>query len=168
MYGAFRLRPLISLMPVDTILILGGDGLLMGSRKEGRMYPLPLESFPHCIRFCQQVVKPLTKTFGKGQTMKIIFTAGTIEKTTVEFIRGWFWGKIRIRADGKEVYVNSIANLATHFSLKLTRCYDFSVGVKEVKKIQIKTTRPLLLAGLRPQKYEVFCDGQLIATQEGY
>jgi hypothetical protein len=100
--------------------------------------------------------------------MKITFIAGTEEKTTVEFTRGWFWGKIRIRANGKEVYANSIANPATHIGLKLICCYEVAVGEKEITKIKIRKTRPLFLAGFRPQTYEVICDGQLIVTQKGY
>ncbi len=100
--------------------------------------------------------------------MKFTLTVGTTEKTTVEFTSDWFWGKIRIRANGKEVYANSIANPASHFSFTLSKCYEFTVGEKETKKIQIRRIRPLILAGARPHKYSVFCDGQLIAEHEGY
>ena len=100
--------------------------------------------------------------------MKFTFTVGMAEKTTVEFTRGGFWGKIRIRANGQEVYANSIANPATHFSLTLDRGCELTVGEKEIQKIQIRKTRPLFLAGFRPHTYQVFCDGRLIAQHIGY
>ena len=101
--------------------------------------------------------------------MKITFTVGAEEKTLVEFTRDCFLGKIRIKADGKEVYSNRIADLSTQFEMMdMTRCYDVTVGEKEIKKIQIRKTRPRLWPGLRPQTYEVFCDGQLITTRKGY
>lgn len=99
--------------------------------------------------------------------MKFDFTVGDTEKTNVEFSRGWFWGKITIKANGKTVYSNNVFSPATHFSLTLCRQYEFTVGDREVKTIRIEKTRPLLIAGVRSQKYRVFCDGVLLAEYEG-
>ena len=100
--------------------------------------------------------------------MEITFTVGHTEKTTVKYTRGWFLGKVRIQADKKVVFTNSIANPATHFSLTLTRCCKFSVGDKEIKNLEIHTIRPLLFAGFRPHTYKVFWNDDLITEKTGY
>jgi hypothetical protein len=45
--------------------------------------------------------------------------------------------------------------------------FEFNVGQQEQHKVAIEKQRALLLAGLRPQKYRVFVDGQLIQSSEG-
>jgi hypothetical protein len=52
-------------------------------------------------------------------------------------------------------------------SLKLTKRYEFTVGTTEQHQIAIEKKRKLFLAGVRPQQYRVFIDGQLVQTYEG-
>jgi hypothetical protein len=53
------------------------------------------------------------------------------------------------------------------FSLSLVRKYEFGVGTSERHSVRIEKVRKLLLAGVRPQKYRVYVDGQLIKEYEG-
>ena len=52
-------------------------------------------------------------------------------------------------------------------SARLTRRYEFTVGVAEPHAIVIEIKRKIFLAGFRPMRYRVFIDGQLVQTYEG-
>jgi hypothetical protein len=45
--------------------------------------------------------------------------------------------------------------------------FDQFVGNLELHQIAIEKKRKLFLAGLRPQRYRIFIDGQLAQTYEG-
>jgi hypothetical protein len=100
--------------------------------------------------------------------MKFAFTVGTPESHRVEFSRSALSGTMSIKVDGKTVATKSAANLGTHFSLKLTRRYTFTVGTPEQHQVTIEHQRPLLFAGFRPQTYRVFVDGEVIEERTGY
>ena len=94
--------------------------------------------------------------------MQFSFMVGVQEKHQVDFSFDQFIGNLEIRIDGQPV-VKDFRMLA----LRLTKRYEFSVGVNEKHHIAIEKKRKLFLAGLRPQQYRIFIDGNLVQTYEG-
>jgi hypothetical protein len=94
--------------------------------------------------------------------MKFSFTVGVNEMHQVDFSFDQFIGNVEIRVDGQPA-VKDFRML----SLKLTKRYELSVGVNEKHHIVIEKRRKLFLAGLRPQRYRIFIDGNLAQTYEG-
>jgi len=72
------------------------------------------------------------------------------------------FGNLEIRVDGQPLVKDFRL-----FSLKPTKRYAFTVGLQEQHYLAIEKKRKLFLAGLRPQQYRVFIDGQLVQTHEG-
>ena len=70
-------------------------------------------------------------------------------------------GNLNILVDGQ-----STVKDFRMFSLSLTKRYEFTVGVEERHNVVIEKKRKLFLAGLRPQHYRIFIDGQLVQTYE--
>ena len=94
--------------------------------------------------------------------MNFSFTVGINEQHRVDFSFDQFIGNLEIKVDDQTAIKDfRIA------SLKLTKRYDFIVGVNEKHHVAIEKTRRLFLAGLRPQQYRVFIDGQLVQTYAG-
>ena len=94
--------------------------------------------------------------------MQFSFMVGLSEQHRVDFSFDQFIGNLEIKVDGQPAIKDfRIA------SLKLTKRYDFIVGVNEKHDVAIEKRRKLVLAGLRPQQYRVFIDGQLVQTYEG-
>jgi hypothetical protein len=94
--------------------------------------------------------------------MQFSFTVGMNEQHRVDFSFDQFIGNLEIKVDGQTAIKDF--RLA---SLKLTKRYEFIVGVNEKHQVSIEKTRKLFLAGLRPQRYRVFIDGQLVQTYHG-
>ncbi|MFS8084363.1 MAG: hypothetical protein ACMG6H_01940 [Acidobacteriota bacterium] len=94
--------------------------------------------------------------------MKFSFMVGVAEQHQVDFSFDQFIGNLEIRVDGQTA-VKDFRML----SLSLTKRYEFTVGTREQHQIAIEKKRKLFLAGLRPQQYSVFIDGQLVQTYEG-
>ena len=94
--------------------------------------------------------------------MKFSFLVGIKEQHQIDFSFDQFVGNLEIRVDGQPLVKDF-----RMFSLKLTKRYEFSVGTSEQHQIAIEKKRKLFLAGLRPQQYRVFIDGQLVQTYEG-
>ena len=94
--------------------------------------------------------------------MKFSFQVGTQEQHQVDFSFDQFAGNLEIRVDGQPL-VKDFRML----SLRLTKRYEFTVGVQERHQIAIEKKRKLFLAGFRPQQYRIFIDGQLVQTYEG-
>jgi hypothetical protein len=94
--------------------------------------------------------------------MNFSFIVGQQEQHRVDFSFDQFIGNLEIKVDG-ETAVKDF-RLA---SLKLTKRYEFIVGVNEKHHVAIEKTRKLFLAGLRPQRYRVFIDGRLVQTYHG-
>ena len=94
--------------------------------------------------------------------MQFSFRVGVSEPHQVDFSFDQFIGNLEIRVDGQPL-VKDFRML----SLKLTKRYEFEVGTRERHQIVIEKKRKLFLAGLRPQQYRVFIDGQLVQTYEG-
>jgi len=94
--------------------------------------------------------------------MQFSFMVGVSEQHRVDFSFDQFIGNLEIRVDGQPL-VKDFRML----SLKLTKRYEFVIGTQEQHQIAIEKKRKLFLAGLRPQQYRVFIDGQLVQTYEG-
>jgi len=94
--------------------------------------------------------------------MNFSFIVGQQEQHRVDFSFDQVIGNLEIKVDG-ETAVKDF-RLA---SLKLTKRYEFIVGVNEKHHVAIEKTRKLFLAGLRPQRYRVFIDGRLVQTYHG-
>jgi hypothetical protein len=80
----------------------------------------------------------------------------------VDFSFDQFVGNLEIKVDGQPA-VKDFRML----SLSLTKRYQFIVGIQEQHDVIIEKKRKLFLAGLRPQRYRIFIDGQLVQTYEG-
>ena len=94
--------------------------------------------------------------------MNFSFTVGINEQHRVDFSFDQFIGNLEIKVDGQTAIKDfRIA------SLSLTKRYDLMVGINEKHHVAIEKKRKLFLAGLRPMKYRVFIDGQLVQTYEG-
>jgi len=94
--------------------------------------------------------------------MQFSFMVGVDEKHRVDFSFDQFMGNLNILVDGQ-----SAVKDFRMFSLSLTKRYEFTVGVEERHNVVIEKKRKLFLAGLRPQQYRIFIDGQLVQTREG-
>ncbi len=94
--------------------------------------------------------------------MKFSFMVGVREQHRVDFSFDQFAGNLEILVDGQPL-IKDFRLL----SLKLTKRYEFTVGVQEQHSIAIEKERRLLLAGFRPQKYRIFIDDRLVQTYEG-
>jgi hypothetical protein len=94
--------------------------------------------------------------------MQFSFTVGNHEQHRVDFSFDQFIGNLEIKVDGQPAVKDF-----RFASLKLTKRYDFVVGFNEKHQVAIEKKRKLFLAGLRPQRYRVFIDGQLVQTYEG-
>jgi hypothetical protein len=94
--------------------------------------------------------------------MQFSFRVGNNEKHQVDFSFDQFMGNLEIRVDGQTVVKDF-----RMFSLSLTKRYQFTVGVRERHDVIIEKKRKLFLAGVRPQQYRIFIDGQLVQTYEG-
>jgi hypothetical protein len=94
--------------------------------------------------------------------MKFSFLVGIQEQHQIDFSFDQVIGNLEIRVDG-EPLVKDFRLL----SLRLTQRYEFTAGIAEQHLIAIEKKRKLFLAGLRPQQYRVFIDGQLVQTHEG-
>jgi len=100
--------------------------------------------------------------------MKLHYTLGDSEEISLVIKRNWFTGNFRYFADGTESKIKSPYNITTHFNINCSQEYQFEIGVTEKHFVKIKHTRPLLLAGVRPQTYEIEVNGKLLETYRGY
>ncbi|MBI1369913.1 MAG: hypothetical protein GC162_14820 [Planctomycetes bacterium] len=89
----------------------------------------------------------------------------TISGKCVEFSRHWFTGRAVVTVDGVRVPLQSPYNLGTHFSFSCKRIWHVEF---DGHTLVIEKSRPVFFAGLRPQSYRVFCDGELVAEETGY
>jgi hypothetical protein len=94
--------------------------------------------------------------------MQFSFTVGINEQHRVDFSFDQLIGNLEIKVDGQAVLKDF-----RFASLKLTKRYEFVVGVNERHNVVIEKKRKLFLAGLRPTQYRVFIDGQLVQTYVG-
>ena len=100
--------------------------------------------------------------------MKINFTIDGPEPIRVELTRDWFTGSFKCRANGKEQEIKSPLELGTHFSFATTHDYQVAVGDPPNRLIEIEHSRPRFFGGLRPQRYIVRVDGEVVFDKTGY
>lgn len=94
--------------------------------------------------------------------MQFSFIVGINEQHRVDFSFDQFIGNLEIKVDGQ----TAVKDFRI-VSLKLTKRYELVVGVNEKHHVAIEKRRKLFLAGMRPQQYRVFIDGQLVQTYQG-
>jgi hypothetical protein len=94
--------------------------------------------------------------------MQFSFTVGINEQHRVDFSFNQMIGNLEIKVDGQ----TAISDFR-FASLSLTKRYDLMVGINEKHHVAIEKERKLFLAGLRPMKYRIFIDAQLVQTYEG-
>jgi hypothetical protein len=120
--------------------------------------------------------------------MRIEFTVGR-EQHRVEFSWGQFFGNSRISVDGKVVLrepsqaLEELSLIGTplrryqylydviakgDFHIQKCRSWEIEVGNEEIHSVCVVKERPLVLSGLRPHKYRVLVDGELILERTGY
>ena len=100
--------------------------------------------------------------------MKIEFTIPDPQPIHVEITRDWFTGSFNCTANGRKHEIKSPLSLGTHFSVATTHNYSVEVGDETRHVIEIEHTRPRFLGGLRPQRYIVKVDGELVSDQTGF
>ncbi len=100
--------------------------------------------------------------------MKINFTIDDQEPIHVELTRDWFTGSFKCTANGKPIEIKSPFDIGTHFSLKTAHNYQVAVGDPPKHLIEIEHSRPRFFGGLRPQRYVVKVDGELVCDESGY
>lgn len=94
--------------------------------------------------------------------MQIDFKAGD---QNLRFKRNWFTGRAILETpDGSETLSSPYA-ATTHISLSLNETWFASF---RSHAITIEKVRPLLMAGFRPQNYQIFVDGDVVASARGY
>ena len=90
------------------------------------------------------------------------------EGTVFEFKRSSFRGSLSIKAIGRVVDCRSGFNPLNHFSLSLTRYYEFTLPGPMPSHVSITKERPLLLAGFRRNRYLVSFNGMHIGQWVGF
>ena len=100
--------------------------------------------------------------------MELNFEIGQKEKTILIIKRNSFNGKFTYSENGIQNNLQSVLNIGTQINFKLTNNYEFEVGNNEKHKIEIKHKRPLLLAGFRPQYFEIKINGEIKKEYKGY
>lgn len=95
-------------------------------------------------------------------THTLEFTVGEREKHSVVFVFDQMWGWLTISVDETLILKKFIT-----FSFKLRRVFEFPVGANERHTVRIEKTRPLFVAFARPQPIRAFCDGSLVAEDDG-
>lgn len=94
--------------------------------------------------------------------MEIDFSVGSIP---AKLVRGWFLGGMKLVTPSESLWLQHPLLPSTHFSFCRTRCWERHVAGHQVR---VEKVRPLLAAGVRPQSYRVFVDGELVAHAHGF
>ena len=100
--------------------------------------------------------------------MELNFKIGKKEKTILIIKRNSFNGKFTYSENRIQNNLQSVLNIGTQINFKLTNNYEFEVGNNEKHKIEIKHRRPLLLAGFRPQYFEIKINDKIKKEYKGY
>jgi hypothetical protein len=100
--------------------------------------------------------------------MKFTIEVGDETKARIDFSRDWLTGTMLVFVDGEKQVLQSPYSPSTHFSFRLIKRYEFSVGEAEPHQVVLEKERPLLFAAFRPQIYRLFVDGQMVHEQTGY
>ena len=94
--------------------------------------------------------------------MEIDFSIGDVP---ARLKRSWFLGAMKIETPGEAVWLQHPFHLGTHFSSRLAQAWDRSIGGYLVR---VEKVRPLIVAGVRPQEFRIFVDGNLVANARGF
>jgi hypothetical protein len=94
--------------------------------------------------------------------MEIDFSVGDV---SAKLVRGWFLGGMKLVTPSETVWLQRPLQFSTHFSPRLNRSWQQTIAGHQVR---VEKARPLLVAGLRPQSYRVFVDGELVADAQGF
>ena len=97
--------------------------------------------------------------------MQIKFSIPNPEPIDVVIERNWFTGSFTCTANGRSFEIKSPLALGTHFAVETTHNYTVQIGEHVV---EIEHSRPRFFGGLRPQRYVVKLDGELVADQTGF
>lgn len=89
------------------------------------------------------------------------------EGTTIRFYRNSFLGSVSVMANGQVAYSLSALDPSIHFSTALTREYKFFLPGSAPRHVCITKVRPLVLAGLRANRYDIAFNGQNIGSYVG-
>jgi hypothetical protein len=81
------------------------------------------------------------------------------------FERNWFTGRAQLRVGNAVELIQDPLDPRSHFSLSRVRTWRTTSGPHSVT---IEKTRPLFLAGIRPQAYRVLVDGKVVVEKKGY
>jgi len=100
--------------------------------------------------------------------MNIKFTISDPQPIDVEITRDWFTGSFKCSANGTGHEIKSPLALGTHFAISTTHNYTVDVGDAIRHRIEIEHSRPRFMGGLRPQRYIVKVDGELVADKTGF
>lgn len=93
--------------------------------------------------------------------MEIYFSIGNIP---VKLRRDWLLGSMKLVTPAESIWLQHPLQLSTHFSFRLHRSWQHTVSGHQIR---VEKTHRLLVAGIRPQSYRVFVDGELIAGARG-
>jgi hypothetical protein len=85
----------------------------------------------------------------------------------VVLTRDWFTGSFKCLANGRTYEIKDPLSLGTHFSVATTHNYAVEIGDTTRHLIEIEHSRPRFFGGLRPQRYIVKVDGNLVADETG-
>jgi len=85
--------------------------------------------------------------------------------TPCEYHRDPLLGGAQLRIGPDVVALQSAIDPRTQVGFTLSRAWERSF---DGHTIRIEKDRALILSGLRPQRYRVFVDGQLIVKKEGF
>ena len=88
----------------------------------------------------------------------------SIVSTPAKLRRGWLFGGMRVTTPGESFWLQHPLHPSTHISFRLERNWERTIAGHLVR---VEKVRPLLVAGVRPQTYRVFVDGQLVAASRG-
>ena len=97
--------------------------------------------------------------------MKITFTIPAVHPIDVVIERNWFTGSFTWKANGKTHEIKSPLAVGTHFAIDTKD--DYSVAIAE-HLVEIEHSRPRVFGGLRPQRYIVKVDGNVVADRTGF
>jgi hypothetical protein len=89
----------------------------------------------------------------------------SIENVSVKLVRGWFLGGMKLVTPSESVWLQHPFQPSTHFSFRRERFWQRNISGHQVR---VEKIRPLLAAGVRPQNYRVFVDGELVASTHGF
>lgn len=88
-----------------------------------------------------------------------------IKGQNLRFRRNWFTGRAVLDTPDGTVCLGNPYSAGTHFSFSLSRTW---FGRYRTHTVAIEKSRPLFLAGFRPQNYRVLVDDHVVATARGY